>query len=839
MTDPIMADAGRERAIGPAPGPRRRCPGAPDGIMSNPGCGRQQTVMDTTDSALLIAITHGSDDAFGLLVGRHHREVHAACRRQAPPGEADDCVQAVFLVLHRRPDAAGRSPSLLAWLLRVAHHVCRSARRGSRRRRLAEAWASAPAPSGHRPDAALLDHLDAAFDALGERQRAALTLHVIGGAPPTEVAERLGTTQANAYKLIQRGLAELRQRLGRRGVEAVSAAIAIALAPSVQAADPAICVTIAGRRWTPAARTLAGAAIIAMRLRQGLRWLAAAGIALGLGLGSVAALERSPADPPMVQAAETPPAPATAPGPGLALKAVDLYAALTTLVQAMPGLTLVCAVPADLHVSDPGFPGSVDVLLGPEDDVDAACAIIARQLGLVCRREAGVMRFTRPGFPDERLRSITLGQPVPAPVDPQPLLATFATTSGEPPTDMLLALATRCGLAGRRALLQRGPDALPMGMRPPYLPVLLGRGFDPAWGAEVRGALARDPADPMRRAAEAVAAHAADPATWEALVACWRTSSGDDARRLGALVLGAGARGIAVFAEALRAGRLAEGDAIMAIRRCGEPERAFTAFARETIADERLPTAVRAEIISHCFGPWLAADAPLTTAILGLAADSSQPSAVRHAAIAITDSGLKRGDPRLVILADELLHEEAATEAAHWRGLGLRLAYHHAGLPADAPAVRSALDDASPFMRATALAIIADAVRAAGVGEVSLTWPADGSGGGTVVSGDWPGDAAGAQACLRLAAEDPDAAVRKSAAAVGLLMLPANERKAALDRLAERERDPDLLDAYRHEYLLQGTPRRQFLDMGIGFPPWTATDPTTIPDADEGLHRAN
>lgn len=95
-------------------------------------------MQDLADHTLLAAWCAGDQEAFAALVVRHHGFVRAACARQAASGDIDDCVQAVFLVLSRRPAAAAKVPSLAAWLQRVARFVCRHAKRSAERRRRAE-----------------------------------------------------------------------------------------------------------------------------------------------------------------------------------------------------------------------------------------------------------------------------------------------------------------------------------------------------------------------------------------------------------------------------------------------------------------------------------------------------------------------------------------------------------------------------------------------------------------------------------------------------------------------------------------------------------------------------
>lgn len=212
--------------------------------------------MDTgTHSDLLADLRAGDREALAVLIARTEGLVRAACIRQAPPGEVDDCVQAVFLVLARRPAAAARAPALEAWLLRVARFVCSRARRGEGRRRRHEAVAAQQAATRDQasPEGELLGELDACLARLPERQRAAVTLRYLVGETPEAVAAALGVSQANAYQLISRGLATLRAHLQRRGFAIEATALLALLGTQAQAATTG---TAAATTGTAASATL-------------------------------------------------------------------------------------------------------------------------------------------------------------------------------------------------------------------------------------------------------------------------------------------------------------------------------------------------------------------------------------------------------------------------------------------------------------------------------------------------------------------------------------------------------------------------------------------------------
>jgi RNA polymerase sigma-70 factor (ECF subfamily) len=285
--------------------------------------GNKVRMDDLSNADLLAAWRRGDQEAFAVLVTRHHGLVHAACLRQAAPGEVDDCVQAVFLVFSRRPASAARSPSLAAWLQRVASFVCRHSRRAAMRRRRAERVAgqvSAPVSAGPLPEA--LGHLDDCLLRLPSKQRQALVMHFLTGESIEAVATSLDTSRNNASQLISRGLAALRVLLSRRGVAMGTAALAGLLATEAQAAtgpasSTAIVKLTAGSP-SPVVTALAAKARAAMIFGTAIPFFAAAGLILAAG-GLSLALTAEPAARPL----PPPPLPA-ARGVPLADRLVDL-----------------------------------------------------------------------------------------------------------------------------------------------------------------------------------------------------------------------------------------------------------------------------------------------------------------------------------------------------------------------------------------------------------------------------------------------------------------------------------------------------------------------------------
>lgn len=119
-----------------------------------------------------------------------------------PPGDLDDALQEVFLVVHARLAELARPEALRAWLRQIARHVAMAARRkhAQRREQLGEA-PDAPLDLTASPEAAherrdLLLHL---LDQLPDEQREAFVLYEIEEMSMREVAELIGCPLQTAY----------------------------------------------------------------------------------------------------------------------------------------------------------------------------------------------------------------------------------------------------------------------------------------------------------------------------------------------------------------------------------------------------------------------------------------------------------------------------------------------------------------------------------------------------------------------------------------------------------------------------------------------------------------
>lgn len=176
-----------------------------------------------TDSELLRLYREGApataEDAFAIIVERHSTMIFGVCRSVLKDAhDAEDAVQATFLILAYRAGSIRSRGSVGSWLHGVARRVAAKARaraalRRVHERRSAEIAAARVAlePSG------LLSELYVEIDHLPERFRAPIVLCDLEGHSYDQAAKQLGLPLGTVQSRLARGRARLRLRLTRRG----------------------------------------------------------------------------------------------------------------------------------------------------------------------------------------------------------------------------------------------------------------------------------------------------------------------------------------------------------------------------------------------------------------------------------------------------------------------------------------------------------------------------------------------------------------------------------------------------------------------------------------------
>lgn len=207
--------------------------------------------IEQTDGALLRAfLSDNNQPAFEVLVRRHGPMVLRVCRRTLGNlHDAEDALQATFLVLAQKAASIRKHESLASWLHGVAYRMATDARKAAARRHARESRARAAQPHDPALTAAWQEIqalLDEEIGRLPETLRAPFILCCLERKSNAEAARQLGLQEATVGMRLSRARKLLQQRLIRRGVsltmvlaaigagsESAAAAVPISLAVSI------------------------------------------------------------------------------------------------------------------------------------------------------------------------------------------------------------------------------------------------------------------------------------------------------------------------------------------------------------------------------------------------------------------------------------------------------------------------------------------------------------------------------------------------------------------------------------------------------------------------------
>jgi RNA polymerase sigma-70 factor (ECF subfamily) len=278
-----------------------------------------------TDGQLLARFVERREEAvFEAIVGRHGPMVWGVCRRVLRDHhDAEDAVQATFLVLARRSASIARPEQLGNWLYGVAHQTARKARamRTKRRRRegrVSDVPVPTAMPDDRRDD--LAESLDRELSRLPEKYRIPIVLCDLEGRTHQEAATQLGWPIGTVSGRLSRARALLARRLSRPGLMLSAGSLAVLLAREAASAGlPTKSVESTARAASLVGRGMAGAvsaevaALIAevwkAMLLGKLKAVAVAVLTVGiLSLAGIGLSRRAPAadDPPQTKAARRP-----------------------------------------------------------------------------------------------------------------------------------------------------------------------------------------------------------------------------------------------------------------------------------------------------------------------------------------------------------------------------------------------------------------------------------------------------------------------------------------------------------------------------------------------------
>ncbi len=169
------------------------------------------------------------EEAFELLVWRHHRMVLGVCSRVlADSNDIEDAFQATFLVLARKGRSIRKRGSLSSWLFGVARRVALETSRGTKR--LQPSRPLLPSSCLQPGDELMRQELRAIFDEelgrLPEKYRAPVVLCYLEGMTYEEAAQRLGWSKGTISTRLTRARELLKSRLAGRGLAIAAGSLA-------------------------------------------------------------------------------------------------------------------------------------------------------------------------------------------------------------------------------------------------------------------------------------------------------------------------------------------------------------------------------------------------------------------------------------------------------------------------------------------------------------------------------------------------------------------------------------------------------------------------------------
>lgn len=200
----------------------------------------------SSDAKLLNQYAHDRCEfAFAELVRGHIDLVYSSALRRlrGDPHLAAEATQQVFISLARHAGSLARHPVLNAWLHASTRNATANLLRRERRREFHQQKVHAM----HELQSAerfavewdpVREDLDAALDALGDRDRQAIILRFFENRSYPDIGAALGLREEAARMRVDRALERLRARLQRKGVASTAAALAGAMSAHAVVAAP-------------------------------------------------------------------------------------------------------------------------------------------------------------------------------------------------------------------------------------------------------------------------------------------------------------------------------------------------------------------------------------------------------------------------------------------------------------------------------------------------------------------------------------------------------------------------------------------------------------------------
>jgi RNA polymerase sigma factor (sigma-70 family) len=194
-----------------------------------------------TDGQLLECfVSRRETTALEVLVRRHGPMVWDVCRRiLGNHYDAEDALQATFLVLVRKAGSVTPREMVGNWLYGVAHQTALKAKATRAKRRMREAQQTTmPEPGVGEPDLwnDLQPVLDRELSLLPDKYRAVIVLCDLEGKSRLEAARQLGCPEGTVGSRLARARTMLAKRLARHGLAVSGGALAAVLSQKVASA---------------------------------------------------------------------------------------------------------------------------------------------------------------------------------------------------------------------------------------------------------------------------------------------------------------------------------------------------------------------------------------------------------------------------------------------------------------------------------------------------------------------------------------------------------------------------------------------------------------------------
>lgn len=169
-----------------------------------------------SDERLAALAREGSELAFATLVERHRRAVLRTCRCVLSEDRAEDSAQQTFVCAWEALRRGDDVRDVRAWLLRIARNTALNALRvrGYDYHELRDSMRLSEAPEDELERREVMRRALVGLAALPERQREALLLSAVDGAPHAAIARELGLSEGAARQLVRRARNTLRLAVG-------------------------------------------------------------------------------------------------------------------------------------------------------------------------------------------------------------------------------------------------------------------------------------------------------------------------------------------------------------------------------------------------------------------------------------------------------------------------------------------------------------------------------------------------------------------------------------------------------------------------------------------------